>query len=162
MISSLSKLWKILGKKTQWRLMWLAHSKFNVGISIIIPDKDGRLLLAKHVFSGEKPWRLVGGYINKNENIYDAAKREAKEELGLDIEIERVLRIRSGFAFRIEITLVAEPVSSESILTLDTKEIIEAGWFSLAQEPVDTLDSHVYLLKLYREKPAGYVEIRNI
>ncbi len=161
MISVLSRIWKQLGKKIQWRLMWLVHSKFNVGISVIIPNSEGALLLAKHVFSGNNPWRLIGGYINKDENIYDAAIREAKEELGVDIEIDRVLRIRSGFAYRIEIALVAKPLINP-VFTVDKKEIHEVAWFRQGEEPVDTLESHRYLLQLYKEKADGYVEIKNL
>lgn len=157
----LSKIWKYLGKKIQWRLIWILHSKFNVGLSIIIPDTEGRILLGKHVFSSDTPWRLLGGYINRNENIYDAAKREVKEETGIDIEPYRVLRIRSGFAFRIEITLVTKPVVG-SMCVLDRKELDEVGWFAPGEEPKSTLESHRYLLKLWKEKPEDYIEIKNL
>ena len=102
MIKILAHIWKHLGKYIQWRILWIFHSKFNVGTSIIIPNTEGKILLGKHVFSAQKsPWRLIGGYINKGENIFNGAKREVKEELGIDIEIDRVLLIRSGFAYRI-------------------------------------------------------------
>lgn len=163
MIDLLSKIWKQLNKKIQWQLVWIVHPKFNIGLSIIIPNTEGKFLVAKHVFSGSEPWRLIGGYINKNENIYDAACREAKEELGIDIEIERVLRIRSGFWSRIEITLVAKPLDINAIkIVLNKKEIKEIQWVGQGDEPNDTLESHKYLLKLYKEAPNGYVEIKNL
>ncbi len=158
----LPKIWKHLGKRLQWFVMWLFHSKLNVGLSIIIPNTEGRLLLGKHQYSGNNPWRLIGGYINRNENIYDAAKREAKEELGIDIEPVRVLRIRSGFACRVEITLVAKPVPHDVAFVIDKKELKEVGWFEQGREPVDTLESHKYLLQLWKEKPTDYVEIKNL
>ncbi len=162
MISLLSKIWKLLNKRVQWYSIWLIHSKFNVGLSIIIPNTEGQILLAEHVFSGPESWRLVGGYINKNENIYSAAKREIKEELGIDIEIDRVLRIRSGFMYRIEITLVSKSVDIAQEFLINKKEIKQIGWFKQGEEPEDTLDSHKDLLVLYKEKPVGYVEIKNL
>lgn len=182
----LPNIWKKLNGKFQWFLIWIFHPKFNVGLSIIIPDLQGRVLLAEHVYSGPKPWRLIGGYINKNENIYKAACREAKEELGIDIEIERILRIRTGFAYRIEITLIAKPIDmsklaisnlasdlasisdiasaagSNSGLNINKKEIKSIGWFTMENTPTNTLESHLELIKLYKEKPAGHFEVTNM
>lgn len=158
----LSRIWKHLGKNIQWYAIWIFHSKFNIGLSVIIPNTEGKLLLGKHVFSSQTSWRLIGGYINKNENIFDAAKREAKEELGIDVNPIRVLRIRSGFSYRIEITLVTEPVPADIVVKLEPKELDEIGWFEPGLEPADTLESHKYLLDLYKKSPAGYVEIRNL
>lgn len=161
MTNYLSKIWKHLGKKIQWYVIWVFHSKFNIGLSIIIPNSKGQVLLGKHVFSGKKPWRLLGGYINRDENIYDAAKREVKEEIGIEIEPYRVLRIRSGFAYRIEITLVTKPVDIIEYI-LDKKELEEVGWFDPGKEPADTLESHAYLLQLWKDQPEGYIEIKNL
>lgn len=161
MTNHLSKIWKHLGKKIQWRLIWIFHSKFNVGLSIIIPNTEGKILLGKHVFSSDTPWRLLGGYINRDENIYNAAIREVKEETGIDVEPYRVLRIRSGFAFRIEITLVTKPIDSTTYV-LDKKELDEVGWFKPGEEPQDTLESHKYLLNLWKEKSEDYIEIKNL
>ena len=69
MTTILSKIWKLLNKRVQWFSIWLIHSKFNVGLSIIIPDTEGRILLGEHVFSGAESWRLIGGYMNRGEHI---------------------------------------------------------------------------------------------
>jgi 8-oxo-dGTP pyrophosphatase MutT (NUDIX family) len=37
-------------------------------------------------------WFLPGGGVEKNESIEEAAKREALEELGLEIKIDRVIK----------------------------------------------------------------------
>jgi 8-oxo-dGTP diphosphatase len=157
----MQRIWRSLGKKAQWFLIWLFHPKFNIGVSIIIPSLEGKILLGKHVFSGTHPWRLIGGYTNRNENIYDAAKREAKEELGIDITIERVLRVRSGFSTRIEITLVAHPIDNPTI-TLKKNELEEIGWFAQGSEPEATLASHKELIALYKRSPRGVVKVTNL
>jgi 8-oxo-dGTP diphosphatase len=163
MIKILSHIWKHLGKYIQWRVLWIFHSKFNVGTSIIIPSTEGKILLGKHVFSAQgSPWRLIGGYINKGENIFDGAKREAEEELNIDIEIDRVLLIRSGFAHRIEITVVAKPIPVETVFKLDSKELDKVEWFEIGSEPVDTLDYHKSILDIYKKNDGGHVEVVNL
>jgi 8-oxo-dGTP pyrophosphatase MutT (NUDIX family) len=37
-------------------------------------------------------WFLLGGGVEKNESIEEAAKREALEELGLEIKIDRIIK----------------------------------------------------------------------
>lgn len=163
MIKLLSHIWRHLGKNIQWSILWIFHSKFNVGTSIIIPNTEGKILLGKHVFSAQKtPWRLIGGYINKSENIFAGAKREAKEELGIDIEIDRVLLIRSGFAYRVEITVVAKSIPTETIFKLDKKELDSVEWFDVDFEPVDTLEYHKHILDLYKKNTNGQVEVVNV
>jgi len=48
--------------------------------------RDNKVLLAKH---GDDFWKFCGGKVNyiNGEGLIDAAKREAKEELGQDIKI---------------------------------------------------------------------------
>lgn len=163
MITLLAYIWKHLGKYTQWRILWIFHSKFNVGTSIIIPNLEGKILLGKHVFSAQKsPWRLIGGYINKRENIFDGAKREAKEELNIDIEIDRVLLIRTGFAYRVEFTVVAKPLQTEIIFEIDSKELDRVEWFDPGQEPDDVLDYHKEIIKIYKNNTEGKVEVINL
>ncbi|MBC7981686.1 NUDIX hydrolase [Candidatus Parcubacteria bacterium] len=163
MIKLLSLIWKKLAGKIQWRLLWIFHSKFNVGTSIVIPSTEGKILLGKHVFSAQKsPWRLIGGYVKKGENIFDGAKREAKEELDIDIEIDRVLMIRSGFAYRVEITVVTKPIPPETIFKLDPKELDKVAWFEVGSLPIDTLDYHKHILDLYKKNNNGQVEVVNL
>lgn len=163
MIKLLSQIWRHLNKNIQWRILWIFHSKFNVGTSLIIPNTEGKILLGKHVFSAQKtPWRLIGGYISKGENIYDGAKREAREELNIDIEIDRVLLIRSGFAYRVEITLITKPISAETIFKPDSKELDKVEWFEVGSEPINTLDYHKQILAIYKKNIGGQVEVVNL
>ncbi len=63
---------------------------------IVIPNKKGEILLIKRdvtPFKGK--WVLPGGKMKKDEKIEKTAKREAKEETNLDIEIEKLLGVYS-------------------------------------------------------------------
>lgn len=61
-----------------------------VGVPVIIQNSKGEILLGKrssnmHIFPGF--WGLPGGMPEYAEKIEDTAKREVKEELGIDIQI---------------------------------------------------------------------------
>jgi hypothetical protein len=43
----LTRLWR-LGKPLQWRFLWLVHAKFICGITGVVRDDHGRVLLLRH------------------------------------------------------------------------------------------------------------------
>lgn len=47
--------------------------------------RDGKVLLDKH--GPDEFWKFPGGRVRDNESLQETAKREAKEELGLDVEL---------------------------------------------------------------------------
>lgn len=54
------------------------------GCSIIITDFEGSLLMLRHSY-GNGHWSLPGGGIGRSERPEDAARREVREELGIDL-----------------------------------------------------------------------------
>ena len=57
-------------------------------------EKDGKYLLVQE--AQEKcygKWNLPAGHLDPNETIIEAAKREIKEESGLDVELTGVCQI---------------------------------------------------------------------
>ena len=69
------------------------REKFLSSIYLIIKNDQGEVLLQRR--QGTKLWpgylALPAGHIDEGENAYDAAIREAKEELGIDIKIEDII-----------------------------------------------------------------------
>lgn len=65
-----------------------------VGCAVIVRDSEGRVILgrrAKQPFFGA--WVLPGGGVKAFESYSDTAKREAKEELGIDIVVESLHQV---------------------------------------------------------------------
>ena len=57
---------------------------------------DGRVLLCKRAIEPRAGyWTLPAGYMEMGESVEDAARREAREEAGADLALDRVLAIYS-------------------------------------------------------------------
>jgi ADP-ribose pyrophosphatase YjhB (NUDIX family) len=77
--------------------------KKRMGASALFLDSQNNLLLVKPTY---RPfWLLPGGVIEENESPHKACLREVREELGLDISIEKLLCIdyRSADNLRSEV-----------------------------------------------------------
>ncbi|WP_158920368.1 NUDIX hydrolase [Streptomyces sp. NBRC 109706] len=57
---------------------------FPVTVGMLIHDAAGRLLIVRAARSGR--WQLPGGLVETGESPRQAARREVREELGLDIQ----------------------------------------------------------------------------
>jgi 8-oxo-dGTP diphosphatase len=70
------------------------HSQPRVGVGVLIVDERGRVLLTLRKFPPEAGcWSIVGGKVDFLEAIEACAIREASEEVGLKISIDRLLCI---------------------------------------------------------------------
>jgi 8-oxo-dGTP diphosphatase len=75
------------------RCGWIYYPQLKVGAGVLI-EKDGCLLLLQRAHEPWKGyWNLPAGYVEADENPIDAAKREAMEETGLDVEIGGLFRV---------------------------------------------------------------------
>jgi ADP-ribose pyrophosphatase YjhB (NUDIX family) len=74
--------------------MWLLNAKFAVGVTGIIFDSAGRVLLLRHTFRHRYPWGLLSGWVKGGERLDQALRREAAEETSLQIVVERLVRVR--------------------------------------------------------------------
>ena len=65
--------------------------------AVIIEDGQGRILLQKRADDGK--WGFIGGAIEPDESAEDAARREVREELNLEMDELRLLGVYSGPAY---------------------------------------------------------------
>jgi 8-oxo-dGTP diphosphatase len=145
---ALTRLWR-LGKPVQWRFLWLMHGKFICGITGVIRSDDGRLLLLRHrLWPTSRQWGFPTGYANKGERHEDTIVREVREETGLTVNVGKLLKVRSGFKYRIEVYYEATLIGGLDHLKLDSREILEARLFHPGELPEGIADSHRELIQL--------------
>jgi ADP-ribose pyrophosphatase YjhB (NUDIX family) len=67
-----------------------------VAVGTIITDANDRLVLVRRAIEpGYGKWVFPGGYVDRGEPVLEAALREAREEAGLEIRIDRLLNVYS-------------------------------------------------------------------
>ncbi|MBL1115413.1 NUDIX domain-containing protein [Streptomyces sp. 110] len=141
-----ARLWRIIRGPMQWRVLWLAHSKFMAGITGVVRDDGGRVLLLRHRMWPEgRQWGLPTGYARAGEDFGQTVVREVREETGLEVKPGRLVRLASGYKLRIEVAYEAQLVGGE--LKLGTFEILEARWFSPDDLPDGMQESHRHLIQ---------------
>lgn len=73
-------------KPVQWRVLRLRQATFLVATQVLVRDGEGRVLLLKHrMWPKGREWGIPGGHADAGEVLEDAARRELREETGLDI-----------------------------------------------------------------------------
>jgi 8-oxo-dGTP diphosphatase len=88
------------------RLMWWLNAKFAAGVTAIVRNDRGEVLLLEHAFRKRYPWALPGGWMQRGEQPAAAIVREVNEETGLTIEIERLLTARTFALPRLDVVFV--------------------------------------------------------
>ncbi|MEU9586439.1 NUDIX domain-containing protein [Streptomyces werraensis] len=122
----LVRVWRLL-RPLQSRIVWLLHAKFVVGVTGVVRDDEGRVLLLKHrMWPPGRQWGLPSGFARKGEDFRATVVREVKEETGLDVEVGRLVMLNSGLRTRMEVAFEARLLGGE--LRLDPLEILEARW----------------------------------
>lgn len=124
-----ARVWKLIRGPLQWRVLWFAHAKFMIGVTGVVRNDQGQVLLLKHrMWPANRPWGLPTGYAVKSEEFPETIVREVREETGLDVVPGRLVQVTSGYKLRVEIAYEALHVGGT--LKLDSFEILEAKWFS--------------------------------
>ncbi|MQS36785.1 NUDIX domain-containing protein [Streptomyces katsurahamanus] len=141
----IARIWLGLRGSLQWRILWLAHAKFMVGVTGVVRDERGRVLLLRHrLWSPRHPWGLPTGCAVKGERFEETVVREVKEETGLDVRTGRLVHLGSGYRLRVEVAYEAEYVGG--VLELDPLEILEARWCSPDDLPDGLQELHRRLI----------------
>jgi len=109
-----------------------------VAVGTIIAGPDGRIVLVKRAIEpGYGKWVFPGGYVDRGEEVMMAALREAREEAGLEVRIDRLIGIYS-YAGRTPIIIVYAATMIGGELAVD-EEGLEVQWFEPSSIPWDDL-----------------------
>lgn len=104
---------------------------FHAGAICVVEREDGHLLLVRQSYR-RGGWGFPGGLLRRNEEPADAARRELREELGIDVEVQGLpVVVVDSPARRVDIIFTARLAdgSRQPEHTPHSPEIADARWF---------------------------------
>ena len=128
----LLKIWRVLPLWIQIVLSRFIRPLFQVFAAAVIFNNDNEILLVRSTYQRFHPWGLPGGSLDYGESAEDAALREVWEETGFQVEIERLLVVKTWRPDRIGLYYLCRITGGEFH---HTDEVSEFGYFSLEQLP---------------------------
>jgi 8-oxo-dGTP diphosphatase len=119
----------------RWALRVIAPS-YTVGAACVIERDDGSVMLVRLVY--RNGWGLPGGLVKRNEDIADCARREVREEVGVEVELTSEPAVvvdsrpqRVDVVFRARLAAGVDPDGARPC----SAEIREVRWFPAAELP---------------------------
>ncbi len=116
-------------------------------VSVLPTDLDGRVLLARHADHPDE-WAVLGGAVEIGESPAQAAIRETREEIGVEVKLGRLLDVLGGPDYEVSypngdrtayVTAVYEAVITSGLPEPSDGELTEVAWFEPGQLPDLTL-----------------------
>ncbi len=124
---------------------------------IIIEFSDGEIILIKRgvePFKGS--WALPGGGVEIGETVEQAAVREAKEETGLDVQLDKIIGVysdpgRDPRGHTVSIVFHAKPIGGKMNAATDACDVIKTADFLNLRLAFD----HGQIVRDWLENKAG-------
>ena len=109
-----------------------------VAVGTIITAGDAGLVLVRRAIDpGYGLWVFPGGFVDRGEDLASAALREAREECGLEVRLDRLVNIYSYADTAVIIVVYAATMMGGALCNDD--ECLEAKLFQPADIPWDEL-----------------------
>ncbi|RSD25541.1 NUDIX hydrolase [Mesobacillus subterraneus] len=125
------------------------------GSVVLIFNKDGEVLLQHRTDGG---WGLPGGIMELGESLEETARREVKEETGLDIGELQLEGVFSGSEYFLKVangdelysvTVVYSTQEYNGEIEMDENESIDLQFFNLNQLPEELTKSYQHYVNHY-------------
>lgn len=132
------RAWR-LGYRVAHRLLrgwWFLRRPHTQGVKCLLFDGE-RVLFVRHAYGDRTAWELPGGGLHRGEDPAVAARREMREELGVDLDrwAPAGCTETSGLHKTVTLHLFRAPVHGERI-ELGLAELEEARWADPAAPPM--------------------------
>jgi 8-oxo-dGTP diphosphatase len=122
-------------------------------VTVLLWDDVGRLMLMREAET--LLWQTIGGTVDPDESPWDAARREALEETGMVVELQRLRAAVGGPGYRVHypngdlcsyVASVFDAVVEAGTPTPDGDEAHELRWFEVGEIhelELDPLNRHL-------------------
>src|SRR6201996_5676779 len=117
----------------------IGHELLVLPSATVLPvDEEGRVLLAWPAGTSEG-WGTVGGAVDPGESPAEAAIREAREEIGVEVRLGRLLAVLGGPDYEVTypngdrpayVLAVYEATVAEGVPAPADGELSEVAWFT--------------------------------
>jgi len=115
--------------------------------TIILP-REGRVLLGRRTIEPRRGyWTLPGGYVELGESAEEAVAREAAEEMGIEVRVERLLGLHSGAPSAVAVALYLGTIVRGEPEPLH--EVDRVGFYDPANPPPIAFRSTLWALALW-------------
>ena len=154
------------------------HKKFPLrkGVGIILLNNENKIFVGKRIDNPKKYWQMPQGGIGKNENFFQAAKRELEEETSIK-SVKLIKELNKWFTYYLPKNLVGKIwkgkyvgqkqkwfvmkfLGDDKEINVKTKnpEFLEWKWIELDKITDVVVD---FKLNIYKEVKAKVKEIIN-
>ena len=129
---------------------------YTVGAMCLIERADGHVLLVR--LSYRNSWGVPGGLLKRGETPAEAARREVREEVSLEIElVGDPAVVVDEAAQRVDVVFRARPAdgTDPGAAVASSPEIVELGWFPADDLPDLQFETSGALMALARRSVVG-------
>ena len=150
------QVFRLLPRRVRRWLVRAGSPHYTVGAICFVRRRDGALLLVRHVYWGR--WGTAGGLAKRGEQPEQAAVRETKEEVGLDVQLDgEPVVVVDPVARRVDVVYLARPspVAALDDVRPSSPEITAVRWFVPGDLPDLQSDTATALAALVRAGRLG-------
>lgn len=108
-------------------LVRLTRPRFTAGVTGVLFNSLGEVLIVEHVYHSYPQWGLPGGYVDRGEEPREAIAREMREEVDIHVEVGRLLLVERADRAHIDIAYLchsSQPVGALSAELMDYRWVI--------------------------------------
>ena len=98
-------------------------------VTIMLVEHDGRVLLGRQPRFPPRRLSALAGFVEPGESIEEAVAREIMEEAGLTVR-DVTYVASQPWPFPSSLMIGCHSYTDDPVITLDTNELDEAGWFT--------------------------------
>jgi ADP-ribose pyrophosphatase YjhB (NUDIX family) len=137
----------LLTDRVRTYFMWWLNAKFAAGVTAVVLNPAGEVLLLEHAFRRRYPWALPGGWVERHEPLEAAIVREVKEETGLDIAVSHLVSARTFPTHRLDVVFACRLLSDAGAIR-PSAETPHWRWCAAGEYPPNVDPYSVELVQL--------------